>query len=98
MRSPPFQTKLTWSSRSQESPCKRDALFFLANATFKVYFALSNLRLCDTVINSTQSAAHHLDSYPKADRVAFAYYRGRIYLYQRRLAEVRTRLSRNRPS
>ena len=82
-------TQIFRDSSSQESPGKRDALFFLANATFKVYFALKNLRLCDTVINSTQGAAASLDiAYPKSDRVAFAYYRGRIYLYQRRLVQV----------
>lgn len=40
-------------------------------------------------MNNTQSATTFTDSaYPKADRVAFAYYRGRILLYQRRLPQV----------
>ncbi|GJN90758.1 hypothetical protein Rhopal_003772-T1 [Rhodotorula paludigena] len=83
------------SDRTGESPCKRDALFFLANATFRVYFALSNLRLCDTVLNNTQNSAAQLDAYPKADRCAFLYYRGRIALYQRRLPQARNDLRRS---
>ena len=79
---------------TSESPCKRDALFFLANATFRVYFALSNLRLCDTVLNNTQNSAARLESFPKGDRCAFLYYRGRIALYQRRLPQARNDLRR----
>ncbi|GAA6028262.1 hypothetical protein JCM8097_006945 [Rhodosporidiobolus ruineniae] len=82
------------SDRNSESPCKRDALFFLANQTFRVYFALSNLRLCDTVLNNTNNSSAVLDAYPKADRVAFLYYRGRIALYQRRLPQARKDLRR----
>ncbi|GAA5854329.1 hypothetical protein JCM8547_001782 [Rhodosporidiobolus lusitaniae] len=82
------------SDRTSESPCKRDALFFLANSTFRVYFALSNLRLCDTVLNNTNNSTAVLDQYPKADRVAFLYYRGRIALYQRRLPQARNDLRR----
>jgi hypothetical protein len=77
-----------------ESPTKRDALFFLANSTFRVYFALSNLRLCDTVLNNTNNSNAVLDFFPKADRVAFLYYRGRIALYQRRLPQARNDLRR----
>jgi hypothetical protein len=80
--------------RTSESPCKRDALFFLANTTFRVYFALSNLRLCDTVLNNTQNSTAQLDTFPKADRCAFLYYRGRISLYQRRLPQARNDLRR----
>jgi hypothetical protein len=37
----------------------------------------------------TQNVNHILDTaYPKSDRAAFAYYRGRIFLYQRRLPQV----------
>jgi hypothetical protein len=80
-------------SRSNDSPSKRDALFFLANSTFKVYFAMSNLRLCDTILNNTQNASSSLDThYAKADRVAFTYYRGRLSLYQRRLPQARNEL------
>ncbi|GAA5951322.1 hypothetical protein JCM21900_003837 [Sporobolomyces salmonicolor] len=82
------------NDRNSEAPTKRDALFFLANSTFRVYFALSNLRLCDTVLNNTQNSAASLGSYPKADRVAFLYYRGRIALYQRRLPQARNDLRR----
>ncbi|KAJ8294234.1 PCI domain-containing protein [Rhodotorula toruloides] len=82
------------SDRTSESPCKRDALFFLANSTFRVYFALSNLRLCDTVLNNTQNSTAQLDTFPKADRCAFLYYRGRISLYQRRLPQARNDLRR----
>jgi nuclear mRNA export protein PCID2/THP1 len=81
--------------RSSDSPSKKDALFFLANSTFKVYFAMSNLRLCDTILNNTQNAAVSLDSsYPKSDRVAFTYYRGRLFLYQRRLPQARAALQK----
>ncbi|ORY89349.1 COP9 signalosome complex subunit 12 [Leucosporidium creatinivorum] len=83
------------SDRSSDSPSKKDALFFLANSTFKVYFAMSNLRLCDTILNNTQNAAVSLDSsYPKSDRVAFTYYRGRLFLYQRRLPQARAALQK----
>ncbi|KAL8293796.1 hypothetical protein RQP46_000497 [Phenoliferia psychrophenolica] len=77
------------NDRSTSSPPKRDALFFLANSTFKVYFTLKNLRMCDTILNSTQTATATLQLYPKADRVAYSYYRGRMYLYQRRLPQAR---------
>ncbi|GAA5916123.1 hypothetical protein JCM6882_003943 [Rhodosporidiobolus microsporus] len=80
------------SDRTSEPPCKRDALFFLANATFRVYFALSNLRLCDTVLNNTNNSTAVLDLYPKADRVAFLYYRGRNLLYHRKLPAARNDL------
>ncbi|GAA5893551.1 hypothetical protein JCM8208_000827 [Rhodotorula glutinis] len=83
------------NDRSSDSPSKRDALFFLANSTFRVYFALSNLRLCDTVLSNTQSAAlARLDTVPRGDRCAFLYYRGRIKLYQRRLPQARDDLRR----
>lgn len=75
-------------STDDDTPGKRDALFFLANATFKLYFALNNLRLCDTVINNTSSGLSGIDRVGKADRTAYYYYRGRIYLYQRRLGQV----------
>ncbi|GAA5975534.1 hypothetical protein JCM11641_004298 [Rhodosporidiobolus odoratus] len=80
------------SDRTSPSPCKRDALFLLANQTFRVYFALSNLRLCDTVLNNTSNSAAVLEQFPRADRVAFLYYRGRIALYQRRLPQARNDL------
>ncbi|KAM0753006.1 COP9 signalosome complex subunit 12 [Meredithblackwellia eburnea MCA 4105] len=82
------------SDRSTDTPSRRDALFFLANATFKVYFAMKNLRLCDTILNNTQNAAAMLETYNKADRVAFLYYRGRIWLHQRRLPLARQELSK----
>lgn len=78
--------------RNSESPCKRDALFFLANSTFRVYFALSNLRLCDTVLNNVQNANAPMNEFPLADRCMFLYYRGRIALYQRRLPQARNDL------
>ncbi|GAA6001538.1 hypothetical protein JCM10207_006713 [Rhodosporidiobolus poonsookiae] len=82
------------SDRTSDSPCKRDALFFLANSTFRVYFALSNLRLCDTVLNNTNNSSAVLEAYPRADQAAFLYYRGRIALYQRRLPQARNDLRR----
>ncbi|KWU47067.1 COP9 signalosome complex subunit 12 [Rhodotorula sp. JG-1b] len=82
------------NDRTSESPCKRDALFFLANATFRVYFALSNLRLCDTVLNNVQNANAPMDEFTMADRCTFLYYRGRIALYQRRLPQARNDLRR----
>lgn len=78
-------------SRGKELLPKRDALFFLANQTFKIYFALKNLRLCDTVLKNTEAAVGSLDKYPKADRVAFCYNKGRVFLYQRRLPQVSCR-------
>ncbi|BGP16532.1 hypothetical protein JCM10213v2_004534 [Rhodosporidiobolus nylandii] len=82
------------SDRNSESPTKRDALYLLANQTFRVYFALSNLRLCDTVLNNTANSSAVLEAFPKADQVAFLYYRGRIALYQRRLPQARNDLRR----
>jgi hypothetical protein len=79
---------------TSESPCKRDALFFLANATFRVYFALSNLRLCDTVLNNVQNANAPMDEFTMADRCTFLYHLGRIALYQRRLPQARNDLRR----
>ncbi|GAA6059040.1 hypothetical protein JCM10212_001265 [Sporobolomyces blumeae] len=83
------------SDRTSESPCKRDALYFLANSTFQVYFALSNLRLCDTVLNNTSNSNANLDLFPKGDQCRFLYYRGRIALYQRRLGVARRDLKRS---
>ncbi|BGP55701.1 hypothetical protein JCM8202v2_003308 [Rhodotorula sphaerocarpa] len=83
---------LAANDRNSESPCKRDALFFLANSTFRVYFALSNLRLCDTVLNNVQNANAPMNEFPLADRCMFLYYRGRIALYQRRLPQARNDL------
>ncbi|POY70448.1 hypothetical protein BMF94_6516 [Rhodotorula taiwanensis] len=82
------------NDRTSDSPCKRDALFFLANSTFRVYFALSNLRLCDTVLNNVQNANAPMQEFPLADRCTFLYYRGRIALYQRRLPQARNDLRR----
>lgn len=85
-----------WTDIStSEPPCKRDALFFLANTTFRVYFALSNLRLCDTVLNNVQNANAPMDEFTMADRCSFLYYRGRIALYQRRLPQARNDLRRS---
>jgi hypothetical protein len=92
--SAPFSAHPTGVHSTGDSPTKRDALFFLANSTFRVYFALSNLRLCDTVLNNTNNSSAVLDFFPKADRVAFLYYRGRIALYQRRLPQARNDLRR----
>ncbi|SGY23602.1 BQ5605_C019g08955 [Microbotryum silenes-dioicae] len=84
------------SDRSKETPSKRSALFFLVNSTFKVYFAMHNLRLCDTILSNTSNAVGGSFSeerfYPKSDRVTFAYYRGRVWLYQRRLPLARNEL------
>lgn len=88
------QTDFTGSCSTSDSPCKRDALFFLANSTFRVYFALSNLRLCDTVLNNVQNANAPMQEFPLADRCTFLYYRGRIALYQRRLPQARNDLRR----
>lgn len=91
----PFGIEIFDVYRSTETPTKRDALFFLANATFKVYFAMRNLRLCDTILNNTQNSTASLDfSYPKSDRTAFSYYRGRLFLYQRRLPQARNELKK----
>ncbi|CAD6581368.1 MAG: hypothetical protein CYPHOPRED_001560 [Cyphobasidiales sp. Tagirdzhanova-0007] len=76
-------------SRSIDWPSKRIAVFYLANLTLKIYFKLNNLRLCDTVVKNTRDARDYLDSqYPKADRVTFYYYMGRMYLYQRRMRKA----------
>ncbi|KAM0791294.1 hypothetical protein ACM66B_005766 [Microbotryomycetes sp. NB124-2] len=81
------------NDRTGESPTKRDALFFLANSTFRAYFAMNNLRLCDTIINNTQNSTANIDKgFPKCDQAAFAYYRGRLFLYQRRLPLARQEL------
>ncbi|SCV71898.1 BQ2448_4592 [Microbotryum intermedium] len=86
------------SDRSKETPSKRSALFFLVNSTFKVYFAMHNLRLCDTILSNTSNAVGGSFSeeryYPKSDRVTFAYYRGRVWLYQRRLPLARNELKK----
>ncbi|KAK4056661.1 hypothetical protein OIO90_002213 [Microbotryomycetes sp. JL221] len=87
------------NDRTGESPTKRDALFFLANLTFRIYFAMNNLRLCDTIINNTNNSSANIDqtknSFPKCDRSAFCYYRGRLFLYQRRLPHARNELRKS---
>ncbi|GAA6021259.1 hypothetical protein JCM11491_001529 [Sporobolomyces phaffii] len=84
------------------TPTKRSALYFLANSTFRVYFALKNLRLCDTVLNNVHNSTVSLEGvsgnaneFPKADRSTFWYYRGRINLYQRRLGSAKTDLTKS---
>jgi hypothetical protein len=87
-------------------PTKRSALYFLANSTFRVYFALKNLRLCDTVLNNVNNSNVSLvdsgggggkkkDEFGKADKSGFWYYRGRINLYQRRLGQARIDLGKS---
>lgn len=51
---------------------------------------MRNLRLCDTMLANIQNsiATAGQATYSRADQVAFAYYRGRIMLYQRRLPQV----------
>lgn len=50
---------------------------------------LNNLRLCDTVVKNVRDAIDFLDTqYPRADRVTFSYYMGRMYLYQRRMRKA----------
>lgn len=53
---------------------------------------MRNLRLCDTMLSNIQNsiASAGQANYTKADQVGFSYYKGRIYLYQRRLPQVRT--------
>lgn len=56
---------------------------------------MSNLRLCDTILNNTQNSTASLDTaYPKSDRTTFSYYRGRLFLYQRRLPQARNELKK----
>ncbi|GAA5837677.1 hypothetical protein JCM3766R1_000553 [Sporobolomyces carnicolor] len=87
----------TTAPNQQSVPGKKSALFFLANATFRVYFALHNLRLCDTVLNNVKNSTANLerDGYGKADQCAFFYYRGRINLYQRRLGLAKKDLEKS---
>lgn len=55
--------------------------------------------MCDTVVKNTRDARDYLEmQYPKADQVTFAYYMGRMYLYQRRMRKVRMRLRREAAS
>jgi len=51
---------------------------------------MRNLRLCDTMLANIQNsiATAGRANYTKADQVGFSYYKGRIYLYQRRLPQV----------
>ncbi|GAA5981148.1 hypothetical protein JCM5350_007175 [Sporobolomyces pararoseus] len=76
---------------------KKTALYFLANQTFKVYFALKNLRLCDTVLNNVNNSNVSLESgmFVKGDQSEFWYYRGRINLYQRRLRAAKKDLEKS---
>lgn len=90
-------SRSTTAPNQQSVPGKKSALFFLANATFRVYFALHNLRLCDTVLNNVKNSTANLerDGYGKADQCAFFYYRGRINLYQRRLGLAKKDLEKS---
>ncbi|GAA5874257.1 hypothetical protein JCM16303_005791 [Sporobolomyces ruberrimus] len=82
-------------------PGKKSALYFLANSTFLVYFALKNLRLCDTVLNNVNNSNVSLENdssgfgFGKSDKSRFWYYRGRINLYQRRLGLARIDLGKS---
>lgn len=97
-RSPPPPPSSSNSSSNSIIPTKRSSLYFLANSTFRVYFALKNLRLCDTVLNNVQNSSTPLpiggggdagEEFGKGDLCEFLYYRGRIALYQRRLGVAR---------
>ncbi|GAA5964715.1 hypothetical protein JCM3765_004366 [Sporobolomyces pararoseus] len=78
-------------------PGKKFAMYFLANQTFKVYFALKNLRLCDTVLNNVSNSNISIDQqgFNKGDQSEFYYYRGRINLYQRRLRKAKLDLEKS---
>lgn len=56
------------------------------------YFAaqMNNLKLCDTVLSKIGSVEGQLDKrYPRSETVLYRYFRGRIFLYQRNLLQVR---------
>ncbi|GAA5910051.1 uncharacterized protein JCM6883_000538 [Sporobolomyces salmoneus] len=84
---------------NESVPPKKSALYFLANCTFRVYFALHNLRLCDTVLNNVNNSNVSLEKdkglFGKGDRSEFWYYRGRIGLYQRRLRAAKADLEKS---
>lgn len=72
---------------------KRAAVLALANLSFRAYFKLNNIRLCETVLGSVQNALlmnrrnqdgaeSGEECYPIAERVTYRFYLGQLRLIQ----------------
>ncbi|KAF9431239.1 hypothetical protein BGZ94_005602 [Podila epigama] len=61
---------------------KKNALYYLANLTFRVYFKLKSTRLIPTMLANISKAGVQLEEYPMSQQVAQNYYLGRYRLYQ----------------
>ncbi|KAG0033477.1 hypothetical protein BGZ82_006093 [Podila clonocystis] len=61
---------------------KKNALYYLANLTFRVYFKLKSTRLIPTMLANISKAGVKLKQFPMSQRVTQSYYLGRYYLYQ----------------
>ncbi len=80
------------SDRQSLSLSKKGAVFHIANLLFRMYFALGQVRLCQTLHSNIASADVEFSSFSRADRVTYRYYLGRHYLFQNQFHRSRKHL------
>lgn len=65
---------------------KTMALLPVVNTMFKLYFKLNTLRNCKPCIQAVEAFPKlQFDSFPKAERVTYKYYAGRLAIFQDQL-------------
>ncbi|GAB5590259.1 COP9 signalosome (CSN) subunit [Umbelopsis nana] len=68
--------------------------YHISNLLFKTYFKLKSQNLCRNVLKAVKASdLPPLDSYPKADRVVYRYYLGRLYFLEEQYVKADQELS-----
>ncbi|ORX51879.1 hypothetical protein DM01DRAFT_1336876 [Hesseltinella vesiculosa] len=66
-------------------PTKRLGIYHITNLTFKLYFKLGTVRMCQTMISNLRTGGVILEEYPIGQQVTYQYYLGRYHLLHNRL-------------
>ncbi|KAI8075330.1 hypothetical protein BC940DRAFT_8415 [Gongronella butleri] len=80
-----FNTMLADRSGAENGRSKREGIISLINFTFKVYFKLDTVRMCQTMIANLQKSGVDIEQYPIGQQVTYQFYLGRYQFLQNRL-------------
>ncbi|KAG0341931.1 hypothetical protein BG004_005856 [Podila humilis] len=72
---------------------KKNALYYLANLTMRIYFKIKSTRLIPTLLTNISKTGVSLTEYPMSQQVTQHYYLGRYRLYQMDLRRAEEHLS-----
>jgi len=73
--------------RAPQQQSKKLGCLFVIVHLFKLYFKLNNLKLCTFLIKMVKQLPS-LDTYPKAQVIAYKYYLGRLNVFEEKYEEA----------